>query len=88
MSIPKFPLVGGSAHGQSVKVDKKTDEIDVPIHSTDEPVGQPLYNETYERRHFDGEGFGEGFDCFAVKSDDVVEQKELARWTVSHTEES
>lgn len=80
-----IPLIGGTNHGQRVQVDENTGEIEMEIHTTDPPIGEPVYTETYERRRFDGDGFGEGLECFVLKSDDSIEQKELARWTASHT---
>ena len=80
-SSSQIHLVGGTGHGQSIQVEANIDEIELDVHITDPPAGTPLFTETYERRHFEGDGFGAGVDCFALKSDDATEQKELARWS-------
>ncbi|MEQ1763970.1 MAG: hypothetical protein ABL984_12605 [Pyrinomonadaceae bacterium] len=79
----QIPLVGGSGHGQSIQVDSKTDEIELDVHTSEKPGSESTFTETYERRHFDGDGFGDGLDCLSLKSDDSTEQMELARWSVS-----
>ena len=78
----KVPLVGGTAHGKSIHADEHTHEIEIDVHTCDNPTTDSLFTESYQRRRFDGEGFGSGFDCFVLKSDDEAEQTELARWTL------
>jgi len=80
---PKVPLIGGSSHGQSIRVNNNTDEVEIDVHTTDSPMDNSTFTQAYERRHFNGDEFGEGFDCFALKSDDETEQKELARWSLN-----
>lgn len=77
---PAVPLIGGSAHGQTIRADKNTDEIELDVHTSEAPTKDSTFTESYERRRFDGEEFGEGFECFAYGADDATEQKELARW--------
>jgi len=80
---PTVPLIGGSAHGKTINADTTTDEIEIDVHTTDSPTQDSTFTEAYERRRFDGEEFGEGFECFVYKADDEIEQKELARWTIN-----
>lgn len=78
----QVPLIGGTSHGHTVHIDRNTDEIVIDVHTIDAPTPDSTFTEAYQRRHFYGEGFGEGFDCFACKSDDETEQEELARWAL------
>jgi hypothetical protein len=80
---PKVPIVGGTAHGKSIHASNDTNEVELDVHTCDNPTEDSQFTETYERREFNGEGFGEGFDCFVLKSDDETEQTELARWSIS-----
>jgi hypothetical protein len=59
------------------------DEIEIDVQTTDSPTQDSTFTEEYERRRFEGEEFGEGFECFVFKPDDETEQKELARWTIN-----
>jgi len=36
------------------------------------------HSETYIRRHIEGKEFGEGYECFAVSTDDDTETEALA----------
>lgn len=81
---PKVLLIGGTSHGHFIDIDKNTNEIEIDVHTTGAPTPDSTFTEEYRRRHFDGDGFGEGFDCFVLKSDDDTEQKELARWSLKH----
>ena len=83
----RVPLIGGTGHGQTVDVDHNVKEIELDIHTTGEPLGKPMYSETYERRSLKGEEFGQNFECFAAKSDDETESRELARWSIRQKEQ-
>ena len=79
---PSVPVVGGSNHGNSVQTDAGTDQIEIHTQTWDDSTSDFRSTETYQRRRFYGEVFGEGFDCFVLGSDDETEQKELARWSI------
>ena len=77
------PFVGGSRHGQTIQVDNNTYEIEIDVHTAGPPTDRSTLTENYQRRLFHGEDFGDGFDCFVLKIDDEVEQRELARWSLA-----
>lgn len=83
---PNIPVIGGSNHGNSVQTDASTDEIEIHAQTSDASTSESAFTETYQRRRFYGEVFGEGFDCFVLGSDDETEQKELARWSIGQPE--
>ena len=87
-SDPKIPLIGGASHGRTVQVDPQIQEVELDIHTSDEPNSEPAFTEKYTRRRFEGQGFGEGFECFALTADDDTEQKELARWSIGQSSHS
>lgn len=79
---PYVPIIGGSRHGQNIQVDKETAELVFDVHTAGPPTPDSTITETYQRRIFAGEEFGEGYECFVLKSDDETEQRELARWSL------
>jgi len=81
---PDIPLIGGSNHGNTVQTDASTDHVEIDPQTCENSTSDSRSTESYQRRRFYGEVFGDGFDCFVLGSDDETEQKELARWSISH----
>ena len=73
----QYDLIGGNCHGEEVKVNDAYDEVETAdlAELLDEVSSQP---ETYVRRHFAGKEFGDGYECFAVSTDDKTESEALA----------
>jgi hypothetical protein len=83
LSMPKtIKLIGGDSHGESVEVSEGADSIPSPEVTEDRPTFTTAGSQTYIRRHFEGEEFGDGSDFFGVATDDDTETKELARMTI------
>ncbi len=81
---PNIPLIGGSSHGNNIHPDATTDQVEIDSQTCENSTPDSTSTESYQRRRFYGEVFGDGFDCFVLKSDDETEQKELARWSIGH----
>lgn len=79
---PNIPLIGGSSHGNNIHPDAGTDEVEIDSQTCENSTSDSTSTESYQRRRFYGEVFGDGFDCFVLESDDETEQKELARWSI------
>ena len=82
----KYDLVGGKAHGEGVEVPDFIDSVESPGTTTDPPTFETAGLETYVRRHFEGEEFGEGSDVFGVSTDDDIETMELARMMIHESD--
>lgn len=72
-----YDLIGGHHHGEEVEVNDASNELDT-ANFPDSIEEASLQPEKYVRRHLDGNEFGEGYDCFAVSTDDDTETEALA----------
>ena len=73
----QFKLIGGYHHGEAVQV-PETVELVQTTDFLDSTEAESVQIETYVRRKLSGEQFPDGFECFAVSTDDPTETEALA----------
>ena len=84
MMTKQYDLIGGTNHGAVVGISEAQDQFNSPVFAGEDEVRESSYADRYTRRHFEGEEFGAGYECFGLASDDDTDTRELARMVISH----
>ena len=82
----RYDLIGGHSHGQKAERADTETSFEAPVPTNEEDPDSGKQTESYTKRRFTGEEFGDGYECFAVETDDETETKELARMELKNRE--
>lgn len=74
-----YELIGGWSHGETVAVDESATRLESPVYEDENHLKEPFRSETYTKRRFAGEEFGDGYECYGLVDDDDTDTRELAR---------
>ena len=79
-----YDLIGGPNHGATVGISETQDRFDSPVFPGEDEKRESVYSERYTRRHFEGDEFGDRYECFGMGTDDETDTRELARMVLNH----